>query len=162
MEVDKKEYQPLIIPKLSWDKKSISEKYGELTAQPLEPGFGTTLGNALRRALLGAVEGSAVTSIIVKGINNEFSSIDGVIEDAMQLVLNIKEIVIKNKTGQPGKMSLKVSGEATATVADIQADEHLELVNKDHVIAHVADGGELDIQFFVESGLYPLPDSTKN
>jgi len=152
MEVDKKEYQPLIIPKLSWDKKSISEKYGELTAQPLEPGFGTTLGNALRRALLGAVEGSAVTSIIVKGINNEFSSIDGVIEDAMQLVLNIKEIVIKNKTGQPGKMSLKVSGEATATVADIQADEHLELVNKDHVIAHVADGGELDIQFFVESG----------
>ena len=94
----KKEYQPLIIPKLSWDKKNISETYGELVAQPLEPGFGNTLGNAIRRALLGAVEGSAVTSVIIKGINNEFSSIPGVVEDAMQLILNIKGIVVKNKT----------------------------------------------------------------
>jgi len=152
MEVDKKEYQPLIIPKLSWDKKGISEKYGKLVAQPLEPGFGTTLGNALRRALLGGVEGSAVTSVIIKGINNEFSAIEGVVEDAMQLVLNIKEIVIKNKTGQPGKMHLKVSGQSTVKVSDIQADEHLELVNKDHTLAHVSEDGELDIQFFVESG----------
>ncbi|MFC1842765.1 DNA-directed RNA polymerase subunit alpha [Candidatus Dependentiae bacterium] len=152
MEGDKKEYQPLIIPRLSWDKKKISETYGELIAQPLEPGFGNTLGNALRRALLGAVEGSAVTSVIIKGINNEFSSVDGVVEDAMQLVLNIKEIVVKNKTGQPGKMSLKVSGEAAARVSDIKSDDHLELINKDHVLAHVADGGELDIEFFVESG----------
>jgi len=152
MDVDKKEYQPLIIPRLSWDKKSISETYGELVAQPLEPGFGTTLGNALRRALLGAVEGSAVTSVIVKGINNEFSSIPGVVEDAMQVILNIKEIVVKSKDGKPGKMHLKVSGEAAARVADIKADDHLELINKDHIIAHVADGGELDIEFFVESG----------
>ena len=79
MEGGKKEYQPLIIPKLSWDKKNISETYGELVAQPLEPGFGNTLGNAIRRALLGAVEGSAVTSVIIKGINNEFSSIPGVV-----------------------------------------------------------------------------------
>jgi len=152
MEGDKKEYQPLIIPRLSWDKKKISETYGELVAQPLESGFGNTLGNALRRALLGAVEGSAVTSVIIKGINNEFSSVPGVIEDAMQLVLNIKEIVVKNKTGQPGKMHLKVQGEAAALVSDIEADEHLELVNKDHVIAHVSPGSELEIEFFVESG----------
>jgi len=151
MEVDKKEYQPLTIPRLSWDKKSISETYGELIAQPLEPGFGTTLGNAIRRALLGSVEGSAVTSVIIKGINNEFSSVPGVIEDAMQLVLNIKEIIIKNKTGLPGKMHLKVSGESEVKVSDIKSDEHLELINKDHVIAHVSAGGELDIEFFVES-----------
>ncbi|MFC1841709.1 DNA-directed RNA polymerase subunit alpha [Candidatus Dependentiae bacterium] len=152
MEVDKKEYQPLIIPRLSWDKKSISETYGELVAQPLEPGFGNTLGNALRRSLLGAVEGSAVTSVIIKGVNNEFSSISGVVEDAMQVILNIKEIVVKNKTGEPGKMHLKVKGEAAARVSDIKADEHLEPINMDHVIANVAGGGELEIEFFVEPG----------
>jgi len=102
--------------------------------------------------LLGAVEGSAVTSVIIKGINNEFSSVPGVIEDAMQVVLNVKEIVVQSKTGQPGKMSLKISSEGAVKVSDIQADEHLELINKDHIIAHVADGGELDIEFFVEPG----------
>lgn len=152
MEGGKKEYQPLIIPKLSWDKKNISETYGELVAQPLEPGFGNTLGNALRRALLGAVEGSAVTSVIIKGINNEFSSIPGVVEDAMQLILNIKGIVVKNKTGQPGKMYLKVDGQASASVSDITVDDHIELVNKSHVLANVAAGGSLEIEFFVESG----------
>jgi len=150
--MDKKEYKPLTIPRLSWNKKVMSATLGELVAQPLEPGFGITLGNALRRILLGGVEGSAVTSVIIKGINNEFSTLPGVIEDAMQVVLNIKQIVIRNKEGKPGTMRLKVKGEAVARVADIKADDHLELVNPDHVIAHVAQGGELDIQFFVESG----------
>lgn len=150
--MSKKEYKPLTIPRLSWHKESLTEYYGELIAQPLEPGFGITLGNALRRTLLGAVEGSAVTSVIIKGINNEFSSIPGVVEDAMQLMLNIKEVVVRNKEGKPGKMHLKVAGEAVARVADIQADEHLELINKDHVLAHVSQGSELEIEFFVESG----------
>ncbi len=147
-----KEYKPLTIPKLVWDKKSLNGTYGELVAQPLEPGFGHTLGNALRRVLLGCVEGTAVTSVVIKGVNNEFSAIPGVVEDAMQLVLNIKQIVVKNGVGTPGKMRLHVSGEKVATVADIVADEHLELINKDHVIGHVAAGGELDIEFFVENG----------
>ena len=148
----KKRYTPLTIPKLSWEKTTLSEKYGELIAQPLEPGFGITIGNALRRTLLGAIEGSAVTSVIVKGINNEFSAIDGVEEDGMQLLLNIKEIVIKNKTGVAGKMHLRLSGTGIARVSDIVADEHLVLINGDHVLAHVADDGELDIEFFVETG----------
>lgn len=147
-----KEYKSLTIPKLNWEKKSLSDTYGELIAQPLEPGFGHTLGNALRRVLLGAVEGAAVTSVIIKNVNNEFASIPGVVEDSMQVLLNIKEIVIRNKDGRPGKMRLTVTGEAVATVADIQADEYLELVNKDHVIAHVSPGGTLDIEFFVENG----------
>lgn len=150
--MDKKEYKPLTIPKLNWNKKELTNSYGELVAQPLEPGFGITLGNALRRVLLGAVEGSAVTSVIIKGVNNEFSVVEGVVEDTMQLVLNIKEIVIRNKEGKPGKMRLTVKGEAAARVADIKADDHLELVNVDHVIAHVAPGSELDIEFFVETG----------
>ena len=150
--MNKKEYRPLIIPKLSWNKKVLTDTYGELVAQPLETGFGTTLGNALRRVLLGGVEGSAVTSVIIEGVNNEFSTLPGIVEDAMQLILNIKGIIIRNKSGQPGTMRLHVKGEAVATVADIQTDEHLELVNKDHILAHVSADGELKIEFFVETG----------
>jgi len=150
--MDNKEYKPLTIPRLGWNKKVLSDTFGELIAQPLEPGFGTTLGNALRRVLLGGVEGSAVTSIIIKGVNNEFSAVPGVVEDAMQLVLNIKEVVVLNKTGKPGKMHLNVKGEEVARVADIKADSHLELINKDHIIGHVAKNAELEIEFFVESG----------
>lgn len=149
---DRKEYRPLIIPKLSWNKKELSNQYGELVAQPLEPGFGITIGNALRRILYAAVEGSAVTSIIVKGVNNEFSSLNGVEEDAMQLILNIKNIVVRNKDGRPGKMHLNVKGQAVARVANITTDDHLEVVNAEHVLAHVSEHGELDIEFFVESG----------
>ena len=72
-----KDYQPLTIPRLSWDKKALTESFGELVAQPLEPGFGITLGNALRRVLLGGIEGAAVTSVIIKGVNNEFSVLPG-------------------------------------------------------------------------------------
>ncbi|TET36632.1 DNA-directed RNA polymerase subunit alpha [Candidatus Dependentiae bacterium] len=152
METKEKEYKVLTIPKLTWDKKSLTETFGELIAQPLEPGFGHTLGNALRRILLGAVEGAAVTSVVIDKVNNEFAAIPGVVEDAMQVVLNIKDIVIRNKDGRPGKMRLRKSGEAIVTVGDIEADEHIELINKDHVIAHIAAGGELDIEFFVENG----------
>lgn len=147
-----KEYKPLTIPQLQWDKKSLSDTYGELVAQPLEPGFGMTIGTALRRVLLGAVEGSAVTSVVIKNINNEFSAIPGVVEDGMQVVLNIKDIIIRNTEGKPGKMRLNVKGERAATVGDIVADPHLELVNKDLILAHVASDGELDIEFFVETG----------
>lgn len=147
-----KEYQPLIIPRLSWNKKTLSDTFGELVAQPLEPGFGITLGNVLRRVLLGGIEGSAVTSVIIKGVNNEFSTIPGIVEDTMQLILNIKGIVIRNKEGKPGKMHLHLKGEATVRVADIKPDEHLELVDPEHILAHIAPDGELDITFFVEPG----------
>ena len=150
--MDKKEYKPLTIPKLSWNKKVFSETYGELVAQPLEPGFGTTLGNAMRRALLSSIEGSAVTSVTIQGINNEFTALTGIAEDAMQVLLNIKGIVIRNKTGQPGTMRLHASREGVVRVSDIETDEHLELINTDHIIANIDQDGELIIEFFVESG----------
>lgn len=150
--MNKKEYKALTIPKLNWDNKTLTATSGELTAQPLEPGFGITFGNTLRRILLGGIEGSAVTSVIIAGVNNEFSALPGVVEDVMQVVLNIKEVVIRNTTGQSGKMHLTVKGPKVATVADIVADEHLELINKEHVLANVAADGILEIEFFVESG----------
>ena len=152
-----REYRPLTIPKVQWDNKSLTHTYGQLVAQPLEPGFGITIGNALRRVLLGAIEGSAVTSVIIKGVNNEFTSLPGVIEDILHLVLNIKGIIIRNTTGAPGRMTLTVTGERTVTVADIIADSHLELVNPEQVLAHVARDGNLEIEFFVESGRGYVP-----
>ena len=151
--MQEKTYKPLTLPKLNWNTDVSSAKLGELIVQPLESGFGITLGNALRRVMLSSIEGSAVTSVIIKGVNNEFSTIKGVIEDVLQLTLNIKEIVIKNDTGAPGKMHLHVSGKDQATADDITTeDEHLKVVNKDHVIANIATDGELDIEFFIESG----------
>lgn len=150
--MSKKKYQPLTIPRLSWNKEVLSPTYAEFSAQPLEPGFGITLGNALRRILLGGVEGSAVTSVVIAGVNNEFAPLPGIVEDTMQVALNIKQLVVSNTTGEPGKMTLKLQGEATARASDIVADEHLEVINKDHIIAHVAEGGLLDVEFFVESG----------
>lgn len=150
-------YKPLILPKLSWYKQVSSETYGELVVQPLEPGFGITLGNALRRVLLSSIEGSAVTSVIIKGVNNEFSTIKGVVEDTLQLILNIKQIILKNSTGEPGKMHLSVKEGGVVKVVDIKADAHLELINKDHILAHLAPDGELDIEFFVETGRNYVP-----
>jgi DNA-directed RNA polymerase subunit alpha len=155
--MDKKEYRPLIVPNVTWEKNTLMQNFGEVVAQPLEPGFGITLGGALRRIMLGAVEGAAPTWVTIKGVNNEFSSIPGVVEDVMQVVLNIKEIVVRNTTGTPGTMRVKAQGEAVVRVSDIVADEHLELINKDHIIAHVSAGGELDIEFYVETGRGYLP-----
>lgn len=150
--MNKMEYKPLTLPTLTWDKKKSTDTVGELVVQPLEPGFGITLGNALRRVMLASIEGAAVTSIIIKGVNNEFSVLDGVIEDTLHVMLNIKGIIVKNKTGKPGKMKLSLKGERVARAADIVADDHIEIVNKDHVIAHIARDGELEVEFFVEMG----------
>ena len=147
-----KEYQPLTIPRLTWNTKTLTTTFGEVTAQPLEPGFGITLGTALRRVLLGGIEGAAVTSVVIDGVNNEFAVIPGVVQDAMQLCLNCKQIVVLSKNGKSGKMRLTVQGERVVRVSDIVADDNLELINKDHVIAHVAVDGTLSIEFFVEPG----------
>jgi DNA-directed RNA polymerase subunit alpha len=152
--MSKSMYKPLTLPTLGWDKKSMSTTFGRLVAQPLEPGFGVTLGNALRRALLGAIEGSAVTSVIISGVNHEFTTIPGVVEDVMQIILNIKQLVIKNKENLPGTLKLSVSGNSktVVTAADIVGDAHFEIINKDLVLATLAQDGKLDIEFFVESG----------
>jgi DNA-directed RNA polymerase subunit alpha len=147
-----KEYKPLTIPNISWEQSKSTDVFGQLIAEPLETGFGTTLGNALRRVILSSIEGAAVTSVVMKGTNNEFSSVSGIVEDVVDVMLNIKGIVIKNTTGLPGKMTLRKTGEGVALAGDIETDEHLEVLNSDHVIAHVASDGDLDIEFFVETG----------
>lgn len=153
----KKAYQPLTLPSLVWNKKDFSDNNAELIVSPLEAGFGVTLGNALRRVLLSAIEGTGVTSVIIEGVNNEFSVINGVVEDTLQIILNIKEIVIKNTTGESGKMSLDIRRKGPVYVSDIQADDHLKLINKDFIIANISEGGSLKIDFFVENGRGYVP-----
>ncbi|MGB8468204.1 MAG: DNA-directed RNA polymerase subunit alpha [Candidatus Babeliales bacterium] len=150
--MNKRTYRPLTIPRLVWNKSTLTERSGEVEVYPLEPGFGITIGNAVRRVLLGGVEGSAVTAVIIKGVNNEFTSLSGVEEDTMQLLLNIKQIVVRNIQGEPGVMKLSVNTAGEVTAGAITGDKHLEIVNKEHVIAHVAAQGELEITFFVETG----------
>ena len=99
-----REYKPLIIPQLKWEKKTLSETCGELVVQPLEPGFGITIGNSLRRIFLSGVEGSAITSVIIKGVNNEFSAIPGVVEDVSEIILNLKQVRLKLLNKKPGKI----------------------------------------------------------
>ncbi|MBU1007457.1 DNA-directed RNA polymerase subunit alpha [Candidatus Dependentiae bacterium] len=152
--MQEKKYKSLTIPKLTWEKGKSSSTVGELIVEPLEPGFGITIGNALRRVILSSIEGCAVTSVIIKGVNNEFSSLKGVVEDMLHVLLNIKEIIVKNNSGEPGKMHVVAKGseKSVVTVADITADKHLELINKDLVLAHLAPDGELEVEFFVEMG----------
>ena len=95
---------------------------GKFEFRPLEPGYGLTVGNALRRVLLSSLEGYAITSLRVDGVEHEFSTIKGVVEDTLHVLLNIKEIVIKNSTGEPGKMRLVKQGEGPVRVADISCD----------------------------------------
>lgn len=155
--MEKQKYQPLITPNRLWEKVDNTETIGRLIVQPLEPGAGVTLGNALRRVLLSSIEGCAVTSVVIQGVNNEFSTLKGVVEDLLQVVLNIKGIIIKNLTGEPGTMRVKAQGLGVVKVSDIITDEHLELVNKDHVIATLSQDGFFEAEFFVHNGRGYLP-----
>jgi len=154
--MQEKLYKSLILPKLSWQGKS-SSTFGELVVEPLEAGYGVTLGNALRRVMLSSIEGAAVTSIVIEGVNNEFCSMPGVMEDVLQIVLNVKQIVVVNSTGETGKMKVVKKGPGPVRAGDIVCDEHMEVVNKDHVIANLAVDGKLDIEFFVEMGRGYVP-----
>jgi DNA-directed RNA polymerase subunit alpha len=154
--MQEKVYKSLILPKLSWQGKS-SATFGELVVEPLESGYGVTLGNALRRIMLSSIEGAAVTSVVIDGVNNEFSVIPGVVEDVLQLVLNIKGLVILNSTGETGKMRLSKKGPGPVLASDIVCDEHMEIVNGDHLIANLAVDGKIDIDFFVEMGRGYVP-----
>ncbi|MDQ5940444.1 MAG: DNA-directed polymerase subunit alpha [Candidatus Dependentiae bacterium] len=151
-----KMYKGLILPKLSWQGKT-SKTFGELVVEPLESGYGVTLGNALRRIMLASIEGAAVTSVVIEGVNNEFAVIPGVVEDVLQVVLNIKGLVVHNTTGESGKMRLVKRGRGPVYASDISCDAHMSIVNPDHLIANLAEDGKLDIDFFVEMGRGYVP-----
>ena len=129
-----------------------SNFYGKFELEPLERGFGTTLGNALRRVMLSSLPGSAISAVKIEGVLHEFQTIDGVVEDVTTIVLNLKGVVVKNFTSETKIISLDVSEEGVVTAGDITTSSDVEIVNKDHVIAHLAKGGKLSMQMIVTNG----------
>ena len=128
------------------------KNYGKFVIKPLERGFGTTLGNALRRVMLSSMPGSAVTSIKIEGVMHEFQKIDGIKEDVMNIVLNIKSLVVKNHSEDKKVMHLSVSKEGTVTAADIEHDADIEIINPELVICNLVKGGKIDMELTVENG----------
>jgi DNA-directed RNA polymerase subunit alpha len=134
------------------DVQNISPFHARLTMEPFERGYGHTLGNALRRTLLSSMPGFAATEVKMAGVLHEYSTIDGVQEDVVDILLNLKGVVLKMHGRDDAMLTLKKSGEGVVTAGDIEQQHDVEIVNPDHVIAHLAAGGKLDMQIKVEQG----------
>ena len=131
------------------DQKTLSTTYGKFTAEPFERGFGTTVGNSLRRLLLSSLEGSAITQIKVAGALHEFSTIKGVLEDITDIVLNIKSLIVKNHSDSTRVIRIEKSTKGPITGADIQTDEAVDVINKDLLIATLTDDVPFEIEMVV-------------
>ncbi|MBQ7240395.1 MAG: DNA-directed RNA polymerase subunit alpha [Bacilli bacterium] len=129
-----------------------SKNYGKFELEPLERGFGTTIGNALRRVMLSSMPGSAVVSVKIDGVLHEFQKLDGVREDVMNIILNIKSLVVKNYSNTKKVMTLSVSKEGVVTAGDIEHDADIEIVNPDLVICNLVKDGKINMELTVENG----------
>ena len=129
-----------------------SNHYGKFELEPLERGFGTTIGNALRRVMLSSLPGSAITSVKIEGVMHEFQKIDGVVEDVTAIVLALKSIVIKNHSEEDKVIRLFADKEGAVTAGDIERDADVEIVNPDLVIANLVKGGKLEMEMTVSNG----------
>ena len=138
--------------RLASELESLTEKYGRFSAQPFERGWGTTVGNALRRALLSSIEGAAITAVKIEGVLHEFSSIAGVVEDATDIILNLKQVPIKLNTDLPKTIFLNFEHPGPVTSAQIEEDADFAVLDKNVYIATVSEGGRLQIEMRVKNG----------
>ena len=139
------------------DRSSLTGTYGKFTAEPFERGFGTTVGNSLRRILLSSLEGSAVTQIKIRGANHEFSSISGVLEDVTEIVLNVKSLVVKNHTDQMKVITVEKNTAGPITGHDVQTGGEFDIINKDHTLATLTDDVSFMMEMVVENGRSYVP-----
>ena len=126
--------------------------YGRFELEPLERGFGTTIGNALRRVMLSSLPGSAISSIKIEGVQHEFQTIDGIYEDVTTIILNLKGLVFKNNSNEEKKVYIKTNKEGEVTAADIEHDADIEIINQDKVICTISKGGSLDMEMTITNG----------
>jgi DNA-directed RNA polymerase subunit alpha len=150
----------LLKPK-SIQVEQLGNNKAKVTLEPFERGYGHTLGNALRRVLLSSMVGYAPTEVTIAGVLHEFSSIDGVQEDVVNLLLNLKGVVFKLHNRDEVTLSLRKDGEGKVTAGDIQTPHDVEIINPDHVIAHLSQGGKLDMQIKVEKGRGYVPGTVR-
>lgn len=144
-------------PKIDTASLSADGRYGKFVVEPLERGFGTTLGNSLRRVLLSSLPGVAVTSIKIDGVVHEFSTIEGVKEDVTEIVLNVKGITAKLYSDTPKTVRIEASGEGEVTAGSIQQDAEIEVLNPDWHIATLADGAKLIMELVFDKGRGYVP-----
>ena len=137
-----------------------SSNYGKFELEPLERGFGTTIGNALRRVMLSSMPGSAIVAVKIEGVMHEFQTIDGIVEDVTSIVLNLKNVVIKNTVEEDVIAHISVSEERTVTAADIVFDNpSAEVINKDQEIATLSKGGKLEMELIISNGRGYVPSN---
>ncbi|MFT5369622.1 MAG: DNA-directed RNA polymerase subunit alpha [Candidatus Latescibacterota bacterium] len=134
------------------DEESLTDVYGKFTVQPLERGFGTTIGNALRRVLLASIEGAAVKAAKIEGVQHEFTVIDGVVEDVTEIILNLKEVCIRVHSDDDKVIHVKKEGPGELTAADLQVDADIEIMNPEQYIASLDKDGILDMELTVGKG----------
>jgi len=146
-------WQTLIRPRRIEVEDDLSPTYGRFECAPLERGFGLTLGNALRRVLLSSLQGSAITSVRIEGVQHEFSSIPGVLEDVTDVVLNLKEVRLRSHSAEPKQVVIKKSGAGAVTAADFSSpDQTVEILEGHRHIATLSGDGELSLTATVETG----------
>src|SRR5712691_9268361 len=138
--------------RLAADSETLTERYGRFSAQPFERGFGTTVGNSLRRALLSSIEGAAVTAVKIEGVEHEFSSIKGVVEDATDVILNLKQVPFKLHGNESKTLRISKESAGEVTAADIEADADVEVLDDAVHIATVSEGGSLKIEMRLKRG----------
>jgi len=143
------------------DTKASTDKYGRFFIEPFERGFGTTIGNSLRRVLLSSLEGSAVTSVKTDGVSHEFTSIKGVMEDMTDIVLNVKNLVVKLQGEGPKTMKVSANKAGVVTAGDIEADPSIEVISKDVAIATLTEDVKFEMEMEVENGRGYIPASER-
>lgn len=150
-------------PRIETIELSEDNKYGKFVIEPLERGYGTTLGNSLRRILLSSLPGAAVTSIQIDGVQHEFSTIPGVVEDVTTIIMNVKKIALKIYSDDEKSLLIDVKGKEIVTAEDIAADSDVEILNPDLKIATLADGASLTIRLTAQKGRgYTPADQNKH
>lgn len=144
---------------LEVDRQSLTPIYGRFTAEPFERGFGASVGNSLRRVLLSSLMGSAVTQIKIRGAQHEFTTIDGVVEDVTDIVLNVKSLIVRNFSEATRVVTLESNRLGVLTGGDIQADADVEIINKNHVIATLTRDVPFMMEMVVENGRGYVPST---
>ncbi|MEO0324621.1 MAG: DNA-directed RNA polymerase subunit alpha [Myxococcota bacterium] len=151
-------WRDLIRPKtVPVDQGSLTANYGKFVCEPLERGFGITLGNSLRRVLLSSLQGAAITAVKIDGALHEFTSVPDVVEDVTEIILNLKEVVVKAHTARTQVVRIDKEGPCEVTAADIQVSDQTEVLNPDHVICTVAKGGRFAAELTVNVGRGYVP-----
>jgi DNA-directed RNA polymerase subunit alpha len=153
-----KNWRDLIKPRrMDVEQETLSGTYGKFVAEPLERGFGTTLGNSLRRVLLSSLQGSAITSVKIEGVEHEFSTVSEVAEDVTDIILNLKEVLLRTHTNEVKTLRLEVEGPKDVKAGDIITDDQVEILNPGHHICTVSDGGKLRVEMTCRRGRGYVP-----